>query len=97
MNKTEDDEAVEKWLSAVLAAEPPADGEEFTATVLRRLGREASRRRAWLTVGYVAAGIAGLVSVPDASVVWASLTPATLAGMMTLSALCSVVWTATLD
>ena len=65
--------------------------------MLKRIERVASRRRALLTIGYVAAVVVGFVNFPDASVSWASVTPVTLAGIMTLSSLCSIVWIATID
>ncbi|HQZ40585.1 MAG TPA: hypothetical protein PLH72_16255 [Vicinamibacterales bacterium] len=95
MNEMPGDEAVEKWLSSALAAEPLGDDEPFTAAVLRRIDRHAGRRRLLLTIGYAAAIIVGLASIPDASVSWAAITPMTFAGMMTLSALCGLVWIAT--
>ena len=97
MIEAQDDEAVEKWLSTTLVAEPLVDDDQFTAAVLKRIDRAASRRRALLMIGYVAAVVVAFVSLPDASASWASVTPAALAGLMTLSSLCSVVWIATMD
>lgn len=95
MNEMPGGEAVEKWLSSALAAEPLGDNEPFTAGVLRRIDRHTGRRRVLLTIGYAAAVVVGLASIPDASASWAAITPMTLAGMMTLSALGGLVWIAT--
>ena len=69
----------------------------FTTAVLNRIQRRADRRRTLLTIGWVAAAIAVFTSTSGASVSWAAVTPASLAAMMMLSALCSLVWIATTD
>jgi hypothetical protein len=97
MNDPETDETIDRWLAAVLAAEPQTDGEAFTALVCQKISRQARRRRALLMTAYAAAGVLGLVNVSEASAVLASLTPASLAGSMMLSAACGVVWIGTLD
>jgi hypothetical protein len=97
MNDAQDNENVDTWLRSALVSEPLVDDEEFTRAVLKQMERAATRRRAILTMGCVAAGVITVVSLPDASASWASITPSTLAGMMTLSALCSAVWIDTMD
>lgn len=96
MNDAKDDEAVERWLTSALVDEPLRD-DGFTTAVLDRIHRRADRRRTLLTIGWVAAAIPVFTSIPGASVLWASVTPASLAAMMMLSALCSLVWIATTD
>lgn len=96
MNDAKDDETVERWLTSALVDEPLRD-DGFTTAVLDRIHRRADRRRTLLTIGWVTAATAVFASTPGASVSWASITPASLAAMMMLSALCSLVWMATTD
>jgi hypothetical protein len=87
-------EAVETLLKSTLAMEPLADG-VFTHGVMNRIGRRRRQRRALLSVAWVVAGAIGLATFPTAPAAWAAVAPTSLAAMMVLFAVSSLVWTAT--
>ncbi len=96
MNDGNDDHD-EQWLRATLATDAGLDDDAFTAAVLARVGRAHHRRRALLGVGYAAAALAAAAGAFDASAVLAVMTPGMTASAMTLSAICSAVWIATVE
>ena len=90
------DEQVDRLLQSALAEEPLAD-ERFTPGVMDLIGRRTRQRRAILTAAWMtAAGIAA-ATLPAASATWTSVTPSSLAAMMVLGTMSSLVWTATAD
>ena len=90
------DEAIDTLLKSALAMEPLADG-VFTQGVMDLIGRRRRQRRALLTAGWVSAGAIGLGTFPVAPAAWAAVAPTTLAAMMVLFAISSLVWTATAE
>lgn len=88
------DEAVDTLLKSALAMEPLADG-VFIQGVMDRIGRRRRQRRALLTVAWVLAGVIGLATFPAAPAAWEAVAPTSLAAMMVLFAVSSLVWTAT--
>jgi hypothetical protein len=95
MNEPED-EVVDTLLKSALAMEPLADG-AFTQGVMDLIGRRRRQRRALLTVAWVGAGAIGLGTFPSAPAAWAAVAPTSLAAMMVLVAVSSLVWTATAE
>jgi len=96
MNDARGDDDLDRWLTSVLADDPLADA-GFTTAVLHGINRRAQRRRTLLTIGWVAAAAAVFAGTPGVATSLAPVTPATLGAMMTLSALCSLVWMATTE
>jgi len=90
------DEAVDTLLKSALATEALGDG-VFTQGVMDRIGRWRRQRRALLTVAWVSAGGIGLGTFPSAPATWAAVAPTSLAAMMVLFAVSSLVWTATAE
>ena len=87
---------VDALLKSALADERIVDG-VFTRGVMDLINRRARQRRAILTVAWVSAAAIGLATFPSAPASWTSVTAASLAAMMVLSAISSLVWTATAD
>jgi len=69
----------------------------FTQGVMEPIGRRRRRRRALLTGAWVSAGVIALGTFPSAPAAWAAFAPTSLAAMMVLLALSSLVWTATAE
>ena len=95
MNEPRDEE-VERLLKSALAIEPLADA-GFSQSVMGLIGRRRRRRRALLTVAWVSAAAIALSTFPSTPAAWAAIAPTSLAAMMVLSAISSVVWTATAE
>jgi hypothetical protein len=90
------DEAIDTLLKSALAMEPLADA-VFTQGVMDLIGRRKRQRRAGLTVGWVSAGAIGLSTFPSAPAAWGAVAPTSLAAMMVLFAISSLIWTATAE
>jgi hypothetical protein len=95
MNEPQD-EVVDTLLKSALATEPLADG-VFTQRVMERIGRRRRQRRALLGVAWVTAGAICLGTFPSAPAAWAAVPPTSLALMMLLFAVSSLVWTTTAE
>lgn len=87
------DEAIDTLLKSALVIEPLADA-AFTQGVIDLIGRRRRQRRALLTVGWIGAGAIGLGTFPSAPAAWAAVAPTSLAAMMVLFAVSSLIWTA---
>ena len=90
------DESVDTLLKSALAMEPLAD-EVFTRDVMGVIGRRRRQRRALLTVAWVSACAIALGTFPIAPAAWAGVAPTSLAAMMVLFAISSLIWTATAE
>ena len=90
------DESVDTLLKSALAMEPLAD-EVFTRDVMGVIGRWRRQRRALLTVAWVSAAAIAFGTFPSAPAAWAAFAPTSLAAMMVLVAVSSLVWTATAE
>ena len=90
------DERVDRLLQSALAEDPLA-GERFTRGVMDLIGRRTRRRRAILTAAWMSAAAIAAATLPATSATWASVTPSSLAALMVLGTMSSLVWTATAD
>ena len=90
------DESVDTLLKSALAMEPLAD-EVFTRDVMGVIGRRRRQRRALLTVAWVSAAAIAFGTFPSAPAAWAAVAPTSLAAMMVLFAISSLIWTATAE
>ena len=90
------DEQIDALLTSALSSETLEDG-MFTRGVIDLIDRRTRHRRATLAVAWACAAAIGLATLPTALASLTSVTPASLAAMMVLSAISSLVWTATAD
>jgi hypothetical protein len=90
------DEAVDALVKSALAMDPLAD-EVFTQRVMDRIDQRRRQRRSLLTVAWVSACAIALGTFPIAPAAWAAVAPTSLAAMMVLVAVSSLVWTATAE
>lgn len=90
------DEAVDTLLKSALAMEPLAD-EMFTQELMDRIDRRRRQRRGLLTASWIGAVAIGLATFPSAPAAWAAVAPTSLAAMMVLLTVSSLIWTATAE
>jgi hypothetical protein len=90
------DERIDALLNSSLSHETLED-DIFTRGVIDLIDRRTRQRRAMLAVAWVCAAAIGLAILPTALASLTSITPASVAAMMVLCAISSLVWTATAD
>jgi hypothetical protein len=90
------DEQVDASLMSALADEPLED-DGFTRGVIDLINRRRRRRRAVLAVAWASAAAIGVTTLPADAASGTPVTGSSLAAMMVLSTMVSLVWTATVD